>query len=41
MKLDVSRLRFEEVEELASRLEKRGAAVSLQREGEKLVMVAN
>ncbi|MEM4389034.1 MAG: hypothetical protein QXG98_00030 [Candidatus Micrarchaeia archaeon] len=41
MKLDVSRLRFDEIEALASKLEKRGISVSLQREGERLLMVAN
>jgi len=41
MKMDVSKLRFEEIEELAHRLEKKGACVSLQRQGESLVMVAN
>ena len=41
MKLDVSKLKFDEIEHIACRLEKRGALVSLKREGERLLMIAN
>ena len=41
MKLDVTNLKFGEIEYIAGRLERRGAIVCLKREGERLLMVAN
>ena len=41
MKLDVSKLKFFEVEQIASRLERKGASVSLKRQGGLLLMIAN